>query len=408
MASSGALQGVRVVDLTTVLMGPYATQILADMGADVLKVETAQGDPSRWMGSRPHPELSGVALNLHRGKRSVVVDSRSEAGQRIMGRLLDTASVFVTNMRPAALRRMHLAYANVAPGRPGLVYCEAHGYSSDTAESEQPAYDDVIQAATGIAGLFARGDTPPSLVPSVMVDKLCGLVIANAILAALYHRSLTGRGQHVEVPMFDTALAFNLVEHLDAATTIPALGHPGYGRVLHPHRRPYRTADGWVALLPYLAKEWLDVWRALGRDDVLSELQELEPQEIMRQATDLYQKLGEVTPSRTTSDWLAFAAEVGIAASPVCSLTEIVDDPALHRGVLRDAEHPVVGPYRRIASPVHMSETPGPDPRPAPLIGEHTAEVLAEVGFSPGEIQALAGSGVVTLAGSTGPGAVLP
>jgi crotonobetainyl-CoA:carnitine CoA-transferase CaiB-like acyl-CoA transferase len=395
MGSGGALQGVRVVDLTTVLMGPFATQMLGDMGADVLKVETAEGDPGRSIGIRPHPHLSGVALNLHRGKRSLVVDVRTEGGQQVMLRLLDTAAVFVTNMRPAALRRMHLAFEDVAPGRDGLVYCEAHGYPRDTSESEQPAYDDVIQAATGIAGLFASGDTPPSLMPSVIVDKVCGMVIANAILGALYHRAQTGRGQHVEVPMFDTALAFNLVEHLDAATTRPALGRPGYGRVLNPHRRPYRTADGWVALLPYLAKEWFDLWRALGRQDILRELDGLDPAEVRAQAGQLYQKLAEVTPTRTTAEWLAFAAQVGMAASPVHSLADIVDDAALHRGVLRDAEHPVVGPYRRIASPIRMSETPGPEPRPAPLIGQHTEEVLAELGFGPDEISALAESGAL-------------
>jgi crotonobetainyl-CoA:carnitine CoA-transferase CaiB-like acyl-CoA transferase len=388
------------VDVSTVLMGPYATQILADMGADVVKVETAEGDPGRSIGTRPHRELSGVALNLHRGKRSVVVDLRTGGGQQVMGRLLDTAAVLVTNMRPAALRRMRLAYHDVAPGRPGLIYCEAHGYPSGTPESEQPAYDDVIQAATGIAGLFARGDTPPSLVPSVIVDKVCGLAIANAILGALFHRAMTGRGQRVEVPMFDTALAFNLVEHLDAATTNPALGRPGYGRVLNPHRRPYRTADGWIALLPYLAKEWLDLWRALGRDDLVAELDGLDPAEVMARAATLYQKLGEITPTRTTDEWMTFAAEVGIAASPVRSLADIVADPALHRGVLHDAEHPVVGPYRRIAFPVRMSETPGPEPRPAPLIGEQTSEVLTELGFSPEEIGVLAGSGAVM----TGPG----
>jgi crotonobetainyl-CoA:carnitine CoA-transferase CaiB-like acyl-CoA transferase len=237
----------------------------------------------------------------------------------------------------------------------------------------------------------------------VIVDKLCGLVIANAVLAALYHRAETGRGQHIEVPMFDTALAFNLVEHLDAATTTPALGEPGYRRVLNPHRRPYRTADGWVALLPYLAKEWLDLWRALGRQDLVSELEGLDRREVMSRATDLYQKLGEITPTRTTDEWLAFAGEVGIAASPVRSLADIVDDPALHRGVLRHAEHPVVGPYRQIASPIRMSETPGPDPRPAPLIGEHTEEVLAELGFGPEDVQALGKSGAVGVTGGASP-----
>ena len=394
MTATGPLDGVRVLDLTTVVMGPYATQVLGDLGADVVKVETDGGDTSRIMGGGPHKELSGIALNLHRNKRSIGLDLKHERGKEAFLALLDRSDVFVTNLRPEPIQRLGLAYEDVAPTRPRLIYCQAHGFRSDSGAAHLPAYDDIIQALTGYPWLNAASLGITYFVPSTLGDKVAALTIVQSVLAALFHRERTGEGQRVEVPMFDAVLAFNLVEHLSRAA-IP--GEPaGYGRVLTSHRGPHRTVDGYIAMLPYTDKQWRALFTAVGREELLEEPWYTDNALRLRNFDDVYAALAGVVRERTTAEWLEICQANGVPASPVPSLDEVVDDPELHMGALTEAHHPEVGPYRQIEPAARFSRSPQSVRRPAPLLAEHTREVLAEVGYDDDAVDRLVADGAVT------------
>jgi crotonobetainyl-CoA:carnitine CoA-transferase CaiB-like acyl-CoA transferase len=394
MTATGPLDGVRVLDLTTVVMGPYATQVLGDLGADVVKVEPDGGDLSRAMGGGPHEELSGVALNLHRNKRSIGLDLKHEAGKEAFLALLDRSDVFVTNLRPEPIRRLGLAYDDVAPTRPRLVYCQAHGFRSDTAAADRPAYDDVIQALTGYPWLNATALGITYFVPSTLGDKVAALTIVQSVLAALFHRERTGEGQRVEVPMFDAVLAFNLVEHL-ARAAVP--GEPaGYSRVLTSHRGPHRTLDGYVAMLPYTDKQWRALFTAVGREELLEEPWFADHAMRLRRADDVYAALAAIVRERTTGEWLEICEANGVPASPVPSLDDIVGDPELHMGAITEAVHPEVGRYRQIEPAARFSRSPQSVRRPAPLVAQNTREILAEVGYDDAAVDRLLAEGAAT------------
>jgi len=384
--AAGPLAGLRVIELATVIMAPYACQILGDLGADVIKVEAADGDHSRVMGGGPHPQLSGVALNLHRNKRSVALDLHDPLAHATFLKLLDTADVFVTNFRPRALSKLALDYASIGAARPGLVYCEAHGFSLESGEADLPSYDDIVQAATGLPALAEAATETANYLPTIIGDKVTGLTIAYAVLAALIHRMTTGEGQRVEVPMFDAVLGFNLVEHLSRAV-VPG-GKAGYNRILNPFRRPHRTKDGYVAMLPYSDQSWSDLYHAVGHEHELSD-----PwfQQRLQNPRPVYASLGKILATRTTAEWLELAAQLGIPAGPVPSVDDIINDPAQHRGVLSEHDHPAAGRYRQITPPARFDRSPASVRRHAPLIGEDTLEVLREIGLSEDEIGQLTG-----------------
>jgi len=390
----GPLDGVRVLDLTTVVMGPYATQILGDLGADVIKVETAEGDSSRGMGGGPHPELSGTALNLHRNKRSISLDLKGDGGKAVFLDLLDTSDVLVTNLRPEPIGRLGLAYGDVAPARPRLIYCQAHGFRSDTGATHRPAYDDIIQALTGFPRLNTTALGITFFVPSTIGDKIAALTIVYSVLAALFHRERTGEGQRVEVPMFDAVLAFNLVEHLSRAAVA---GEPvGYSRVLTSHRGPHKTRDGYVAMMPYTNRHWRALFRAVGKEALLDEPSFADHATRVRNAHEVYGALAAIALERTTAEWLELCETIGVPASPVPSIEEIVGDPELHMGVITDAVHPEVGPYRQIEPAARFSRSPQSVRRPAPLLAENTQELLRELGYDDGRIAQLVADGAVT------------
>lgn len=400
-ARPGPLSGTRVLDVTTIVMAPYATQLLGDLGADVIKVEHGHGDGSRLMGGGPHPELSGVALNLHRNKRSISLDIKSAAGRDVFLRLLDTSDVLVTNLRPGTLRRLGLDYDSVGPTRPSLVYCQAQGFRTDSDEADRPAYDDIVQALTGLPRLNETVVGATAFLPSIVGDKVAGLTIAYGVLAALVHRTAAGEGQRVEVPMFDAVLAFNLVEHL-ARAAIP--GEPAlYSRIMTSHRGPHRTQDGYIALMPYTDRHWHALFGAVGREDMLERPWFSGHKARLDNADRVYGDLATIVAERTTGEWLALCHEHDIPASPVPSVDQIVSDPQAHRGALIDAEHPVVGAYRLTGPPVRLSETPISVRSHAPLVGQHTRPILVEAGFGPAEIERLLETGVVAEGSATEP-----
>jgi crotonobetainyl-CoA:carnitine CoA-transferase CaiB-like acyl-CoA transferase len=367
--------------------------LLGDLGAEVIKIETSTGDGSRVMGGGPHPELSGIALNLHRNKRSIGIDVKQPVGRAIVVRLLEGCDVFVTNLRPAPLQRLRLDYESLAAEFPRLVHCQAQGFASDGEESGRPAYDDIIQALAGFPQLNGLAFGQTRFLPGVVADKVTGLFIAQGVLAALVARASTGLGQHVEVPMFDAALAFNLVEHL-ARAAVP--GEPaGYNRSLTPHRGPHRTLDGYVAMMPYTDEHWTTLFTAVGRQELLDRPCFADHRSRLMQADEVYGLLAQIVAERTTDELIALCSDRGIPVAPVPALDDIVADRDHHRGVLREAEHPHVGTYRQIQAPVRFSRPGQAAHRPAPLRAEQTVDVLRAAGFSEAEIADFVDAGVV-------------
>ncbi|RVU23297.1 CoA transferase [Streptomyces antnestii] len=381
----GPLAGLRVIELATVIMGPYAGAQLGDLGADVIKIEAPGGDPTRHFEPQRHEGMAGATLNLNRNKRSVRLDLKTSAGREALLALLRTADAFITNVRPQALRRLGLWYEDVADVNPGLVYVNAQGFRSDSPQGDNAAYDDILQAASGLVWLNEQVSGEAYYVPTVLADKVCGLVIVQSVLAALRHRDRTGAGQHVEVPMADTMIAFNLVEHLSGASLEP-VQEPGYGyrRVLSKERKACPTADGWMCILPYNDRNWRDFFAHAGRPDLAADPRFSTMAGRVAHADELYAYLREVTPKFTNDEWQDFCDRVSIPAHPVYSLREAAESSyARQGGLLQILEHPSEGTYRYVAPPVRYSRTRGRLWRHCPHVGEHTEEVLTEVGFDP-------------------------
>lgn len=292
----GPLSGVRVVELASVIMAPYAAQQLGDLGADVIKVEPPTGDMTRHFPPTRNPGMGAAALNLNRNKRSVAIDLKAPGGREALLALIASADVFLTNVRPQALARLGLGHEEVAAVNSGLVYLNAQGFRSDSRLGSHAAYDDIVQAASGLVWLNEQVSGVPYFVPTVIADKICGLVIVQSVLAALHHRDRTGQGQHVEVPMADTMLTFNLVEHLAAATLDPPEGPMGYSRALSSQRKASRTADGWMCILPFSDRNWCDFFAFVGRPELADDPRFTSLGERTRNADDLHALMDECSP----------------------------------------------------------------------------------------------------------------
>lgn len=385
---SGPLAGIRVLDLTSVIMGPLASRVLGDFGADVVVVESRKGERHRAMGGGPHPELSGIALNLMRNKRSVALDLKHDDGRRACLDLAATADVVLTNLRPGPVKRLGLHYDAVRAVRPDIIYCQAHGYPSDTPEADAPAYDDIIQSASGVGDIYRLAGHEPSLFPTLVADKVSGMTIANAVLAALVHRGTTGQGQYVEIPMIDAMGSFLLVEHGAGAIAEPPQAPAGYPRILTPQRRPQRTLDGWINVLPYDRAHYNALFGEGGRPDLVDDPRFMVAAGRYENSDSLYRDVAEVLATRSTAEWLTFCEQHHIPAALARTLEDIVD-------ALPMAEHPVTGPYRTIPSPERFSETPLDQPSAAPLIGQHGRELLAEIGYDNATLDRLETEGVL-------------
>lgn len=381
-ANGGALHGVRILDLTSVIMGPYATQILGDLGADVITVEAAGGDTCRFMSPGPHPQLSGIALNLLRNKRNLSIDLKRPEGREAVLRLAASCDVFVTNLRPGSLARLGLSYEDVRAARPDVVYCQAQGFPSDSAEADAPAYDDIIQAASGVADASRRTGGVAMLTPTVLADKVSGLAIVYSILAALFHRERTGLGQHIEVPMVDVLSSFVLVEHGAGAIPRPPMQSAGYRRILTPNRRPQRTRDGWIAVLPYEKEHYDALFEAGGRPDLLGDERYATGSARVANSHFLYGEIHSIIATKSSKEWLELCESAGIPVTLVADLDDLVDE-------LPAAEHPIGGAYKVIPPPVRFSGTPSAVRLPAPTMGQHNRELLREIGFSDDDVTAL-------------------
>ena len=391
---TGPLAGVRVIEVGTNIMAPFAGQMLGDLGAEVVKLETADGDPNRSLAAGPHPELSGIALNLHRNKRSIALNLKDAGGREIAHRLIATADVFFTNMRPSALRRISLDYDSLAAGHGGLVYVEAHGFRTDSGLAEEPSYDDTIQAATGLPRLNESVVGTVAFPPTLIADKVAAMSIVQAVLAGLYRRAASGEGQRIEVSMFDSVLSFVLAEHINTAA-IPG-GRAGYTRILTANRGPHRTGDGWLALMPFLDRHWQTLFAEGGCARLLESPWQAGMQARLLNSDKAYGDLKAVMLNRTTAEWLEICDQHAIPVAEVPTVDEILADDSRHHGAVILTEHPVVGTYRAIRPPLVFYGSPTADtPRPAPLIGQDTAPLLESLGYSAADISDLHVRGVI-------------
>ena len=391
---SGPLDGVRVIDLTTVLLGPFATQILGDMGADVIKVESPGGDPMRGLGPKRSDGMGPVFLNSNRNKRSLVLDLKAEKGRAAMLKVVETADVFFHNMRPRGVRSLGLSYEELSEVNPRLIYCGAYGYRESGPYGHKPAYDDMIQAASGLAMLQGAIGDQPAYVANAVCDKIVGMAAASAVSMALYHREKTGVGQNIEVPMFETMVNFLLPEHWMGMTFEPPLGKAGYERALSKGRRPYKTKDGYVAALPYSDRQWEAFFRLVGREELLQDPRFSTLSERVAHIEELYGELAKIIATRTTGEWIEALDEAHIPVMVVNTLDDLAEDPHLiATGFWHMMEHPSEGSLRMPGIATDFSETPGDVRQPPPHLGEHTAEVLKDAGLTDTEIEDLVKDG---------------
>ncbi len=390
----GALDGIRVIDLTTVLMGPMATRMLADHGADVVRLEPLAPQSTRHSPPYRSPGMNGFTLNLQRNKRSIALDLKHPDGAAAAAELIAGADVVVSNMRRSALVRLGLDAATLRSRHPRLIHCVANGYGSGGPYADRAAYDDVIQASSGFASLAERVDGEPRFAPSVIADKVCALTITQAVLAAVVHQVRTGEGQAIEVPMFETMAAFNVVEHHRGHAFEPPIGDFGYVRLLNPYRRPFRAADGWICLLPYTDADWRHFFTYVGRPELIDDERYVTHADRLANVADLYTFVGEVAPTRTVAEWLAFADEVSIPAAPLLDLADAPDDPQIVASDLMPVgDHPTEGRYRMVNDSVRYERTPTAIRRHAPTLGQHTREILAEIGWDEDRVERLLADG---------------
>ena len=394
VAMPGPLNGVRVVDCTTVVLGPWAAQQLGDLGAEVVKVEPPEGDTTRQLGPMKNRDMGAFYLGVNRNKRSIVLDLKQESARRVLLRLTERADVFLHNYRPRAAKRLGLSYEMFQAVNPGIIYVGTYGFRAAGPYGEKPAYDDIIQAASGIASLQSALVGEPRYVPTIVADKTSSTSVLTAVLAALYHKARTGEGQEVEVPMFESLVAWVMVEHLYGETFVPAQESIGYKRVLNRYRRPFKTKDGHLAILPYTDQNWRDFFVIASRQDLLDDARFRTLGTRLHHIDILYEELGKIATTRTNAEWLADLDDKGIPAMVVNSLESLLHDPQLEAtGFWQVVNHPSEGTLRLPGIPTRYGKTPGDIRRLPPRLGEHSMEILREIGLGASEIDGLLASG---------------
>ncbi len=392
----GPLQGIKVIDMTTVLMGPYATQMLGDYGADVIKVESLEGDVTRLIGPTRHAGMGPVFLNTNRSKRSICLDLKKPAGREAVLRLIKSADVLVYNVRPQAMARLNLGYDVVAEINPRLIYAGVFGFGQDGPYAAKPAYDDLIQGATALPALMAQtGDGTPRYVPNALVDRIVGLTAVGAICASLVHRDRTGRGQRVDIPMFETMASFVMGDHMGGLTYEPPLDKGGYPRHLSRDRRPYKTSDGYISVIVYNDKQWENFFSATGRDDLRRDPRFATFSGRAANIDVVYGELARIFETRTTAEWMELLNKADVPVMPMHDLQSILHDPHLvATGFFPVVKHPTEGAIRSMKVSAAWSDTKAEAIRLAPRLNENGEEILREAGFSREEIAAMIREGV--------------
>jgi crotonobetainyl-CoA:carnitine CoA-transferase CaiB-like acyl-CoA transferase len=396
----GPLEGVKVIDMTTVLMGPYATQTLGDYGADVIKVESLEGDVTRLIGPARHPGMGPVFLNANRNKRSIALDLKKPAGREAVLRLIASADVLIYNVRPQAMARLQLGYDNVSKVNPRLIYAGVFGFGQDGPYAAKPAYDDLIQGATALPALMAQtGDGVPRYVPNALVDRIVGLAAVGAICASLVHRDRTGQGQRVDIPMFETMAGFVMGDHMGGLTYQPPLDRGGYARHLARDRRPYKTADGHICVIVYNDKQWTSFFNATGRDDLRHNPLFATFAGRAANIDTVYAELARIFATKTTAEWIDILNAADIPVMPMHDLESLLQDPHLvATNFFPVVDHPSEGKIRSMNVSARWSETPAETVRLAPHLNEHGVEILRQAGYSADEIAMLVRQGATLAA----------
>jgi crotonobetainyl-CoA:carnitine CoA-transferase CaiB-like acyl-CoA transferase len=394
-AATGPLSGIRVVDLTTTFMGPYATALMARMGADVIKVEAPGGDIVRDLGGGKNPGMGPIFLNANHGKRSIALDLKHPEGIAVLNRLLVEADVFVTNMRPEAVQRLGLNHAALQKEHPRLVHAVLPGFGSGGPYRDQAAYDDVIQAVSGMAATQGQS-ADPTYVRSPVADKTVALMGLSAILAALLARERTGRGQSVEVPMFETMAQFMMLDQQGGYIYDPPTGRAGYARTASPYRRPYRTADGFLSVVVYTDRQWLSFFELIGRPELPRDARFRSITGRTQHIDELYELIADVLPTRPSAEWLTDLRNLGIPCVPVLRIEDLFDDKHLRAvDFFETVEHPTEGSLLLARLPILFSaDAPGPQ-QPAPRLGEHGLQILRALGCRADEVEHLIEIGVL-------------
>jgi crotonobetainyl-CoA:carnitine CoA-transferase CaiB-like acyl-CoA transferase len=393
----GSLAGLKVLDLTQVLMGPFCTQILADHGAEVIKVEGPEGDTTREVPLMRAPREGAMFLNLNRGKRGIALDLKRSAARAALLRLAAGADVFVHSMRAEAIARLGLTYADVSAANPRIIYANVYGFSRRGPYAPQAAYDDIIQAISGMAGIQALMQGKPSYSGTLVADKVSGLTVLYAILMALLHRARTGEGQEIEVGMFETMANFVLTDHINGALFDPPMGPPVYPRAASPERRPYRTEDGWIAALVYTDKQWRAFFDLIGHPEWTRDPRFGSFKGRSENIDECYSHVAATLTTRTTAAWLEGFERVGIPAAPVNDTADLLQDPHLAATGFFLEQETRHGRMRFPGIPAWFSRTPGHVEGPAPAYGADGRAILEEAGFSIGEIEALVSGGDLIL-----------
>ena len=396
---AGPLEGVRILELSTVVLGPWACQILADMGADVIKVEPPYGDSNRVLGASRNPGMAALYLTCNRNKRSIVLDLKQESGRAAVLKLAEQADVLIHNNRPQVMTKLRLDYADLQSVNSKIIYCGTYGYGKAGPYGSKGALDDSIQAASGIAMLNKMVLGEPRYLPTVIADKTTALGVVYAVTAALYHRERTGVGQELEVPMYESMVYYTMAEHLWGMTFEPPIGTAGYTRLMSHHRKPYKTRDGYIAILPYLDAHWKTFCEVSGRTDLLEDPRFTTLSDRVKNIDDTYDETAKTMATRTTQEWLDVFGETSVPTNMVNTLEDLVDDPHLKAVDFWEVvDHPTEGKIRMTKFPVSFSETPADIRRLPPRLGEHSIELLKEAGLSQAEIDKMLESGATARA----------
>jgi crotonobetainyl-CoA:carnitine CoA-transferase CaiB-like acyl-CoA transferase len=394
--SGGPLEGVRVLDLTSVVVGPLATQILADHGADVIKVETKSGDLVRVMnGKSVTPGMGAKFLHLNRNKRSIVLDLKNPAGHAALMRLVAKSDVMVWNVRPAAMARLRLSYEDVRAVNPNIIYCGMFGFGQDGRYRDKPAYDTILQGSGGMAALHHRAMGEPRYVPMVVADKVVGLIAVQMIAMALYRRTQTGEGCSIEIPMFENLVKFVLEEHLYLKTFEPPLGGTGDPRLLDPLGKPIPTQDGWISISANTNEQAFAFFAAIGRPELKDDPRFSSVQARFSNVGEYFKVRSEALKARTSAEWIEILESHDVPCMPYHTLDSLLDDPHLNEvGFFQMKSHPTEGKIRNFRLPNRWSSGARKEWNPAPKLGQHSAEILQEAGYSDEEIQDMMKKGV--------------
>lgn len=382
------LSGIRVLDLTTTFFGPYTTRILGDFGADVIKIEAPGGDTLRGVGPSRNEGMAALFMAANRNKRSIVLDLKKASARKALWRLIEGADVFAHNMRPQKISALGFDPDAVLVRNPGIVYGGLHGYFEEGPYGGRPAYDDVVQGQSGLAGSFAVRDGEPALVPAPLVDKTAAVMASNALMAAIINKIRTGQGSYVEVGMFESMVAFNLLEHQYGAMFVPPEGEMGYPRTLSPERRPFPTRDGHICILAYTDKQWRTFWELAGEPERCDDPRFATIEARTNNIDPLYTAVGQVLRRHATDEWLELLSKAEIPAGPVNSFEDVRSDPHLKSiGFFQPFQHPSEGQMEMLDTGYRINRQSLPVRQHPPLLGEHGQEILAEAGYSETEIQ---------------------